>query len=127
MIINLSPENETDNELYRIHDGSFPFPDLSDNTYILKKVVISDGQLVGCGLVRITSECTLMLDKSASLKRRVIATQELQNNMINELKKKGIKDVHAFMTDEKVFQLVQHLGFKPCPEKYVASLRFGYE
>jgi hypothetical protein len=117
---------EAVNDIYRIHDGSFPFPDFDDSTFISKKVIIDKGKIIGCGLTKLTSEFILILDRSASLKVRVNSLNSLQRNVIEELSKKGIKDTHIFVNEDSVAKYAEHMGFQRCPEKNTLSLRFGY-
>lgn len=122
----LDYSNEIENEIIGIHDGSFPLPDFSDDTYIQKKVLVNDSQIIGCGLVKLTTEFILILDKSKPRRVRVNAIQCLSSNIVPNLYNKGIKDIHVFVNDPVVEKYALHLGFKKCPERSALSLRFGY-
>lgn len=127
MVTNLNPSEEINDELYSIHDGSFPFPDLDDTCYISKKIVINQGKVIGCGLTRLTTEYTLLLNSNAARRVRVLAAQELYYKSIEEARRLGLKDTHIFTNSLSVAKFAEHLGFRECPEKKVLSLRFGYE
>lgn len=123
-ITKYSPEAKE--EIRSIHDGSFPFPDFNDPTYIIKDIVVDDGSIIGCGLVRVTTEFSMILDQSKPIRKRVVAISGLQKSIIQQLEAKGIRDVHVFANDNKVINYAERLGFEKCPEKSALSLRFGY-
>ena len=118
--------NEIIDDLFSIHDRSFPFPDFDDSTFIEKKVIVNEGKIIGCGLAKLTTEFILILDKTTSRRVRVSAVDMLQKKIICDLLRRGIKDIHVFVNDDSVVKFAEHLGFNKCPEKEVLSLRFGY-
>jgi hypothetical protein len=124
LIINYSKEIE--NDIRRFHNQDFPFPDFSDPTFIEKKVLVDKGKIIGCGLVKLTSEFILIMDESSPLRSRVIGISEIQKNLICALLRRGIRDVHIFPDDEKIIKYAEHLGFEICNSKPALSLRFGY-
>jgi hypothetical protein len=113
-----------EDELYTIHDASFPFPDFDDPTFIEKKIVIDKGKVIGCGLAKITTEFILILDRSKSLKSRVQATKVLKSDIVKSLSRRGIRDTHIFVNDDQVERFATHMGFRKCPEKSSMSLMF---
>ena len=124
LIVNYNKEILDD--VHRIHNGSFPFPDFNDSTFIEKKIIIDKGKVIGCGIIKITSEFILILDEQSSIKSRVLGLQELQKHLVCDLLKKGIRDCHIFTDSDNVTKFAEHCGFEKCPSKDVLSLRFGY-
>lgn len=120
----LNYNEEILNELHRIHDGTFPFPNFSDPTFIQKKILVDKGRIIGCGLVKITTEGVVILDQDSPIKSRVLGLQELQRNIVCELLKRGIHDIHAFIDDSKVIEFAKRLGWETCNSKPAMSLRF---
>lgn len=117
---------EAANDIHRIHSGSFPFPDLNDPTFIEKKIIVDKGKIIGCGLVKLTTEFILIMDDLSPLRSRVLGINQLQKQLVCDLLKKGIKDCHIFTDAENVTKFAEHCGFEKCPSKDVLSLRFGY-
>lgn len=115
-------DNEITDEVFRLHDGSFPFPNCSDPNYIQKKILIHEGRIIGAGFIRLTTELTLILNKNESLRTRVDAIKELEKKITCNLRNKGIKDIHIFCNDPSVAKFARHFGFQNCPEKEALSL-----
>jgi hypothetical protein len=101
-------------ELKNIHDNSFPFPDVSNPLYISKKLVISQGKLVGGGLVRLTAEGILILDQSLPVGLRAIASKAIITALKEDVKKKGLDECHVFVKDPNVQELLRRFGFVNC-------------
>jgi len=124
LIANYSSEVLED--LWQVHDNSFPFPNIEDPSFIERKIIVNKGKVIGCGLAKLTTEFILILDKRESLKTRVNAVSALQRNIIYSLARKGITDIHVFIKDdEKVAKFARRMGFQDCPEKYALSLHLG--
>lgn len=114
------------NNIIRIHDDSFPFPNFSDPTFISKRIIVNNGDIIGCSLVKITSEAIVILDKTKPLRIRVDSLTKLQKQIVCELRQRGIRDIHAFINDSNVTRFAERLGWEKCPARDVLSLRFGY-
>lgn len=97
-----------------IHDNSFPFPDLSNPLYISKREVISDGQLIAGGIVRLTTEGILFTNKDCSLHKRTIASKAIIQALKEDIKKKGLDECHVFVQQSNVACFLERLGFKDC-------------
>lgn len=91
----------------------FPVPDLSSPLYALKEVALDHkGQIIGVGIVRITSEVILIIDKKRSLPDKMIAIKTLLKKGVEESKKIGLDEWHAFVADTKFVKLLEKLNFK---------------
>jgi hypothetical protein len=101
-------------DLARIHDNSFPLPELSNPAYITAKSVVDNGGLVAVGLLKLTSEAILITDQNLPKITRGRALQALMSELRRELKWRDIPDCHAFTKRDGIVPLLQRVGFKPC-------------
>src|SRR5271157_1872007 len=99
-------------ELERIHDGSFPFPDLTDT--IAKECVIDNGILVGMGIVRLTTEGILIIDRTLTTPTKVRAIRRLIEDLSLRAKILGVKDCHVFIKEDKMHKFLTEIGFRDC-------------
>lgn len=106
--------NDTCEELRSLHDGSFPFPDVQNPLYISKKLLISQGKLVGGGLVRLTAEGILILDQTLPVHLRAIASKAIISALKEDVKTKGLDECHVFVKNPSVQELLRRLGFVDC-------------
>jgi hypothetical protein len=104
----------TGEELRNIHDNSFPFPDLSNNLYISRRIAISSGQIIGGGLVKITAEGILILDENIDIQTRALASRYIIEALKKDCKMAGLDDCHVFVKKEKVRRFLECVGFKDC-------------
>lgn len=82
--------------------------------YPIKKVIVQEGKVVGFGLVHLTSEVTLSIDKSLPKLTRARLIKELFDCLLPEILAMGLEDTHVFVTeDEEHFPLFleKHLNF----------------
>jgi hypothetical protein len=88
--------------LEKIHAGScsFPLPNLNDETYLVKKAIDVSGNLRGAAIVRITSEVSLILDKTLTRLERARVIDEVFYELKNHLTSLGLKDTHLFIIPE---------------------------
>ena len=107
--------NSIDKELtLKIHDGSFPFPDLSNPLYVSKKTVIDNGSIVAVGLARLTTEGILFTNPDMPLVSRARASKAVMDSLREDLRKQGIDECHVFVKDSKVQKFMEHFGFTLC-------------
>lgn len=106
--------NNLTDELKKIHNGKFPFPDLRNPLYISRKTVIDDGKMVGGGLVRLTGEGILILDESLPRTMRARAAEQIVYSLMQDVKNKGLDECHVFVRDPNVQKFLRHLGFVDC-------------
>lgn len=106
--------NSTGEELEGLHDNSFPFPDLSNPLYVSKKIAMSDGKIIGGGIVRITTEGILILNQDASLQQRSIASKAIINSLKEDIKSRGLDECHVFVQQANVRLFLKSLGFINC-------------
>ena len=99
-------------EMKRIHDNSFPLPDLSNRLYICKKSVIDDGKLVAIGLVRLTAEGILLTNQLLPVTMRARASAVVIEQLKQDVKAWGLDECHVFVKSSKVQQFLKHLGFQ---------------
>ena len=107
-------ESIEEEEMKKIHDGSFPLPNLTDPAYIASRTVIDNGSIVAVGLVRVTTEAILIINQSLPRITRARAGQKLVEEMGRELRWRGIHDCHVFVKNPKVREYLRHLGFIDC-------------
>lgn len=96
-----------------IHDGSFPFPDLSNPLYISKRIAVCDGKTIAAGFVRLTCEGILIVDGNACKLARAIAGKEIIESLKIDVKSKGLDECHVFVKNPDVVRFLEHVGFKP--------------
>jgi N-acetylglutamate synthase-like GNAT family acetyltransferase len=98
----------------RIHDDSFPLPDLSNPLYVSQKTVIDEGDVVAAGLVRLTAEGILITNQSLPAITRARASKELIEALKKDCKGRGLDECHAFVKNSVVAEFLFHLGFQKC-------------
>lgn len=103
--------NSTGEELEELHDNSFPFPDLSNPLYVSRKIAMSEGKIIGGGLVRLTTEGILILDQNTTLQQRSIASKAIINALKEEVKSRGLDECHVFVQQSNVRRFLKSLGF----------------
>jgi hypothetical protein len=88
--------------LEKIHKESctFPFPNLNDETYFVKKAIEVDGELKGAAITRLTSEVSLILDKDLPKLTRARVIDEVVTELEKRLTNLGLKDTHLFILPE---------------------------
>jgi len=111
-------------EVKKLHDrsaASFSFPDFSNNLYCCNKVVEDErGNIIGVGIVRLTSESILILDKTRERTTRSCAIKMLIDRMKKEVKSLGMDETHVFISnDNRALKslLCRHFGFVPCKDR----------
>lgn len=92
----------------------FPFPDIKNPMYISNKIVIDNGEIVGAGFVRLTSEGILILDKERSKIVRAKAAVSIVEGLKDSVKKFGLDECHVFVQDVNVQRFLGKLGFVNC-------------
>jgi hypothetical protein len=100
-----------------------PFPDLANQLYFCNRVVEDeDGQLIGAGIVRLTTESILVVDDNQPATIRVRAIKELFNTLKDEVSILGMDETHAFIAEEDYalrLMLKQLFGFVDCKNRAV--------
>ena len=92
--------------------GLFPFPDLDSPLYIIQGTVEKDGKIIGAGMIKLTAEAVVILDKDSSDRDKSEALRELF--LIGKAKavKIGLSQIHAFLkTSQKSFARVLRKSF----------------
>ncbi len=116
--------NTNGDELKELHDNTFPFPDLSDSMYISRKSVISEGRVIAGGLVKLTTEGVLFVNKFASLHQKSIASKAIIESLKQDLINKNIHECHTFVQSMNVCMFLSSLGFKYCKESNPMVIHF---
>jgi hypothetical protein len=102
-------------KIEKLHHRDFPLPEINDPSYIIKKALLKDNQVVGASFARLTSELILILDPSLSDFSRARLWIESAGEMFRDLLRHNIKSTHVFITpenDERYAQLLERkLGF----------------
>jgi hypothetical protein len=117
----LTNDLERVTQLHNANVPTFPFPDLLNHLYCCNKVVEDEeGNIIGVGIVRLTSETILILDKSRERTTRSRAVQMLFEKMRREVKAMGMDETHMWVGKENAsFKtlLCKHFGFVPCRDR----------
>lgn len=99
----------------KIHrEEKFPFPNLQNPLYFSRKIVISQGKVIGAGFVRLTGEGILILDKKEPLVTRAFAAKTIVEELKLDVKSKGLDECHVFVQDVNVQNFLKRLGFQEC-------------
>jgi hypothetical protein len=76
----------------------YALPDLSNPLFVTKKVLASDGAIVGAAFLRLTAEAYLLLDPSAGAPReRWQWLLALHAAAEHDAWQRGLEDVHAWL------------------------------
>ena len=79
---------------------NYPLPDLNNKLYCCNKVVVDDkDNVIGVGMVRLTSESILMMDRTKPTTVRARAIKMLIREMKDEVASLGMDETHAFVED----------------------------
>jgi hypothetical protein len=88
-------------QLRAIHEAQgfeYTLPDLNNPLFVTKKVLASDGNILGAALLRLTSEAYLLLDPRAGTPRqRWQWLLALHSATERDAWQRGLEDVHAWL------------------------------
>jgi len=108
-------------QLHKNSGEDFPFPDLLNQLYCCSKVVEDeDENIVGVGVVRLTSESILILNPGRERSVRARAIKLLINRMKRDVKVLGMDETHVFISksNSKLKTiLMRAFGFVECKDK----------
>ena len=108
----------------RIHDNSFPLPDLSNRLYVGKKSVVADSQVAAIGLIRLTCEGVLLTNNSLPSPTRARAGAITIEALKKDALRLGLNDCHVFVTSKRTKAFLEHLGFSVCKEPIAMNINF---
>jgi len=107
-------------EVRQIHENSgldYSFPDLHSPLFLVKKVLILDGQVRAAVGGKIQLEAYLWLDRRddwADPEQKLVAIKEVERVAIEEARSKGVDEVVLYLPPEMERfgrRLVEDLGF----------------
>ena len=98
-------------EVRRIHDNSFPLPDLSSPLYFTKRSAVDNGQLIAVGFAKLTCECIVIVDSEQPTITRARAIKKLLDVQLLDASRLGLTDCHAFVKPQKMITFLEHYGF----------------
>lgn len=102
-------------DLEKCHNGDFPLPNINSKLYFVQKILEKDGEIIGGSFAKLTSEITVVLNKSLGKKDKVEALKKITEDLAIEFEKHAIDDTHVFIVpeDNEEFALVleRHFGF----------------
>lgn len=109
------------NSIESIHDGSFPFPRLTDDRYIIQKSVLNEDKLIGFTCTILTTETILMLDPKLNSFGKAKAIKALHEELEKELIAKKLPETIMFLTKEEssTLKILQKLGHEEVKGKPV--------
>lgn len=76
-------------------------PNLENHLYTCRRVVISDGEIIGASIARLTSEIVLILDKKQPKTLRARAVKALHNTLLCDLQELGMDECHIFVPESE--------------------------
>lgn len=86
-----------------------PLPSLK--SCVLKRTV-ENGKFIGSVLVEVTTETTLVFNKESSTRDRYCALRLFEEEMLSELPKKGYRNTHLVVPDEKFANImIKHFDY----------------
>jgi hypothetical protein len=114
-IENMLVINNADQDIVNSLHKDFPNPDVGK--CIVKKTIISNGQVILIGLVKLSSEIILLSNDKVSEFKRGKALLMLEEEIERELNFRGIDECHAFLrwnefNGFKIEDILKKLGFK---------------
>lgn len=101
-------------QVEKVHDGSYPLPNVNNNLYIVQKSIKLDNKVIGAAFVHVTTEISLVLNKEISNISRMRVILALMELLIEELGRFGYEDTHTFIVpenDEHYAKILEKLGF----------------
>jgi hypothetical protein len=108
-------EKQDVKEIYDIHQKfyNFAFPDLSNPLYAIQRVVLNNsGKIILTGIIRLTSEVILIIDKDQSNITRTKAIKLLNDQLYKDATNFGLDDFHIFAeNDDNFINILRKLGF----------------
>jgi hypothetical protein len=94
----------------------FPQRDFNRRHYVVRDVAEEKKEVVACGLLRVTSEIILILDKSKSKRIRGEAISRLLGDGIFKGQRLGLDEMHAFLLGDDAHSFA-----------HVLKNRFGFQ
>ena len=74
--------------------------------------IVEDNDIIAYGVVKVFAEAIILVDKDASIIKRVKALRKLMTRAFLGCKEHGIEQIHVFVKDEKLAKsLEKHFGF----------------
>ena len=99
-----NPNDVFDIEDIHTKSCSFPTPDYTSPTNILKLTVENDLKIVGSAFVHLTAEVGLILDKDLPRATRAKIIQELFTVILAKMEKTDLEDYHFYINDNPEFE-----------------------
>lgn len=100
--------------LAKIHDGSFPLPDMYDPAFLGKKTIIDNKNIVCFGMVKQTLEGILVLNHNLPVITKTRAIIELIRSFKEDMERIGQRECHVFVKNEEFKGILTELGFEEC-------------
>jgi hypothetical protein len=108
-------------ELRKIHEehykDEFPFPDFLNNFICAFVVVDDEGGIISGGGVRMIAESIMITDKDYPLRPRLSALCQVLDASEFVTRHAGLAEIHAFVQDDRWYNLLQKIGFLPTKGK----------
>lgn len=102
MIIRNAKEEDLEEikKLYEMQGFDYPFPNLNEPLFAIKKVVEKDGKIIGAGVIKLQGEAYLFLNPNDSAKSKVQMMNELNDDICLESWKIGLDQISAWIPTE---------------------------
>lgn len=98
----------------RHHSKDFGVPSMAN--VIDSKTLISDGRVVGLGVVKLFAEGVIVLDKDVPIPTRAKGIIVGIDHALDVVKRAGLEQFHVFTDDPHYIEVLQkHWGFRIAP------------
>jgi hypothetical protein len=95
--------------IHKAQGIDYTFPDLDHPLFFVKKVILSNGKLVGALVLKICAETFLLLDGQQKPQDKFAEMQHLQRSVLSEAYLNGLDEIHAAIPpigfDRRLIQL----------------------
>jgi hypothetical protein len=96
----------------------YRLPDLDSPLFLVRKLATdAEGRVLGCCLLRLTTEAYLILDPEISAPQKMKMMEALQPEVLDSAWRKGIDDIEARIpetVERKFRKRLLQLGWLPC-------------
>lgn len=100
-------------EIHRRSCPDFPFPNLNEPLYAIQEPIYEGGKLVGAGIVHVTSEVILILDKDLGNFQKARAVLEIFSKLRTKVPNNGFTDSHIWSFGEGFDKILKkHFNFQ---------------
>lgn len=94
-------DTEAINSIHTKSGFDYPFPDIEKPLFIVKRAIEDDeGNVIGYGVIKLQGEAYLWLDQKFSPKEKIMAMEELNEDIALKSWQKGLDQISAWIPPE---------------------------